>query len=69
MTSQAVLKPAPVVLLSLPAEHGIPATGDLAAKRIVSGFSCTALELNYALCTFYIKSELLVQVTLNTATI
>ena len=69
MTSQVVLKPAPSVSLALPAEHGIPATGDLASKIIVSGFSCTALELNYALCIFYIKSELLVQVTLNTATI
>ena len=47
MTSQVVLKPAPMVSLALPAEHGIPATGDLASQIIVSGFSCTALELNY----------------------
>ena len=55
MTSQVVLKPAPVVLLSLPAEHGIPATGDLASKIIVSGFSCTALELIYAHYVYFIS--------------
>ena len=63
MTSQVVSKPAPVVSLALPAEHGVPATGVLASKIIVSGFSCTALELNYELCISDTKMDLLVNVS------